>query len=107
MHETGQLMLSFPQEPENGVDAKETDKLLADANASVVSMYSSVSAWLLYGLIAALAGSYALYLGLSGGHRAFLMPCIFLLSRLTLQTVHFFGNDCCSSSLVQVNRCGI
>ena len=68
-------MLCFPQEPENGVDAEETNKLLAEANASVVSMYGSVSVWLLLGLVAALAGSTALYLGLSGEHRTLLMPC--------------------------------
>lgn len=96
-------MLGSPQEPENGVDAEETDKLLADANASVVSMYGSVSAWLLLGLVAALAGSTALYLGLSGEHRAILMLCSILLSQLTMQSSQVLRNDCWSSSLVQGN----
>ena len=91
-------MLSSPQEPENGVDAEETDKVLAGANASVVSMYGSVSAWLLVGLVAALAGSTALYLGLSGEHRTHLMPCRVLLGQLTVQISLF--NDCWSRSLV-------
>ena len=90
MHETGQPMLGSLQEPENGVDAEETDKLLVDANASVVSMYGSVSAWLLLGLVAALAGSTALYLGLSGEHRALLMPCMFLLRPADHANLPFF-----------------
>ena len=83
------------------MDAEEADKLLADANASVVSIYGTGSAWLLLGLVAALAGSTALYLGLSGKHRVHLMSCMILLSQLIMQSSRFFCNDCWSSSLVQ------